>query len=43
MNFINKIQNPVLVFGGLQFTKMFSNDTRPLNGKVAIVTASTDG
>jgi len=37
------IGNPIEIPGKIQAQKMFSNYKKPLDGKVAIVTASTDG
>ncbi|XP_026818297.1 dehydrogenase/reductase SDR family member 4 isoform X1 [Rhopalosiphum maidis] len=43
MNSVHKFSIPIRTLFGIQFKKMLSNIAKPLEGKVAIVTASTDG
>lgn len=43
MFLVNKISGSIVLSCRSQIKKMFSNVTKPLEGKVAIVTASTDG
>lgn len=43
MNFKNIIKSPFFTHCRIQSTQMFSNVTKPLDGKIAIVTASTEG
>jgi len=43
MNCVHKLNGSIFTTFGIQLKKMFSNITKPLEGKVAIITASTDG
>lgn len=43
MHCIHKFRIPIVTSFGIQLKKMFSNIAKPLEGKVAIITASTDG
>lgn len=43
MHCAKKICSPIVNSFKIQFKKMYSNIKRPLEGKIAIITASTDG
>jgi len=43
MNCVHKFSGLIVTSFGTQIKKMFSNIAKPLGGKVAIITASTDG